>query len=76
MKNFDLHYFNLHPILKNSLLTSGILLVTSIFCFLLQQFVTADAYVPLIFILAIVLISRFSASTVFLLSPISALISH
>ena len=60
MKNFDLYYFNLHPILKNSLLTSGILLVTSIFCFLLQQFVTADAYVPLIFILAIVLISRFT----------------
>lgn len=60
MKNFDLHYFNLHPILKNSLMTSGILLVTSTFCFLLQQFVTADAYVPLIFILAIVLISRFT----------------
>lgn len=60
MKNFALHYFNLHPILKNSLMTSGILLVTSIFCFLLQQFVAADAYVPLIFILAIVLISRFT----------------
>ncbi len=46
---------------KNLALTAGILLLTSAVCALLHTLVSTDSHVPLIFVLAIVVISRFTS---------------
>ena len=47
-------------ILKNSLTTLGILSLVSGLCLLLQLISEADTHVPLLFVLAVVLVSRFT----------------
>ena len=49
-----------HPVRRNIAVTCGVLLLTAAVCAILHQFVTTDAHVPLIFVLAIVVISRFT----------------
>ena len=46
--------------LKDCLITAGILSVTSIICVILQQFSSADTHVPILFVLAVLCVSRFS----------------
>ena len=45
---------------KNLAITIGILTAASAICFILQGFVTTDTHVPLIFVLAVLCISRFT----------------
>lgn len=47
-------------ILQNSLITIGILVLASALCFFFQQIVATDTHVPLIFVLAVLFISRFT----------------
>ncbi len=47
-------------ILKNCGITAGILGVVTVFCFFLQNFTTADTHVPLLFVLGVLLISRYT----------------
>lgn len=49
-----------HRVLKNCLITVGVLGIAALFCFLLQQFVTTDTHVPLLFVLAVLFVSRFT----------------
>ena len=49
-----------HPILKNSLITFFILVLAMLFCFGIQRFSEADTHVPLVFVLAVVLVSRYT----------------
>lgn len=49
-----------HQILKNSLITFFILVLAMLFCFGIQRFSEADTHVPLVFVLAVVLVSRFT----------------
>lgn len=44
----------------NSLITFVILAVAAAFCFVIQQFVSTDTHVPLIFVLAVLFVSRFT----------------
>lgn len=44
--------------LRNCGITVGILGIATVFCFLLQRFVTTDTHVPLLFVLAVLFISR------------------
>ena len=50
----------LPEILKDCLITTGILSVTSIICVILQQFSSADTHVPILFVLAVLCVSRFT----------------
>lgn len=45
-------------VLRDSLITAGILAVTSVLCMLLHQFSSTDTHVPLLFVLAVVVVSR------------------
>ena len=45
---------------KNGLITMGILGTASLIAFLLQQFVSTDTHVPLLFVLAVLFVSRFT----------------
>lgn len=45
---------------KNCLITAAILGIAALFCFLLQQFVTTDTHVPLLFVLAVLFVSRYT----------------
>ncbi len=46
--------------LKNCGITAGILAVATAVCFLLQKFVTTDTHVPLLFVLAVLFVSRYT----------------
>ncbi len=60
---------------KDSLITLGILVVATFFCFLLHQWEQTDSHVPLVFVLAILLISRFTNSYLYgMLSSVIAVI--
>lgn len=50
----------MNMILHNSLITIGILAMASALCFFFQQIVSTDTHVPLIFVLAVLFISRFT----------------
>ena len=52
-------------ILKNSIATVIILLIAACFCFFIQGFSEADTHVPLIFVLAVVLVSRVTEGYVY-----------
>ena len=52
-------------IIKNSFITIGILALASLFCFWLQGLSESDNHVPLIFVLAVVLVSRFTEGYVY-----------
>lgn len=52
-------------ILKNSLITAVILSCVTLFCLLLQQFSTTDTHVPLLFVLAVLFVSRFTDGYVY-----------
>lgn len=45
---------------KNCLITIGILAAASGFCMILRQFVSTDTHVPLLFVLAVLFISRYT----------------
>lgn len=47
-------------VIKNSLITLGILFLAGALCLFLQRFSEADTHVPLVFVLAILFISRFT----------------
>lgn len=45
---------------KNCIITLAILTTSSAFCFLIQRFTSSDTHVPLLFVLAVLMISRFT----------------
>lgn len=47
-------------VIKNSLVTVVILLLSTVLCFVLQKFASTDTHVPLIFVLAVLFVSRFT----------------
>ncbi|MGN1084425.1 MAG: DUF4118 domain-containing protein, partial [Lachnospiraceae bacterium] len=47
---------------RDSLVTLGVLAVATLFCFLLQKGEATDGHAPLLFVLAVLLISRFTES--------------
>jgi len=49
-----------NSLVKNCLITAIVLWIASLFCLLLQQFVTTDIHVPLLFVLAVLFVSRFT----------------
>ncbi len=49
-----------NSLVKNCLITSVVLGIAALFCLLLQQFVTTDIHVPLLFVLAVLFVSRFT----------------
>lgn len=49
-----------NTVMKNCLITAAVLGIAALFCFLLQQFMTADTHVPLLFVLAVLFVSRFT----------------
>ncbi len=50
---------------KNTLITTGILGIAAFIAFLLQQFVSTDTHVPLLFVLAVLFVSRFTDGYVY-----------
>ena len=50
----------LPEILKDCLITAGILSVASIICVILRQFSSTDTHVPMLFVLAVLCVSRFT----------------
>ncbi len=50
----------IYSIAKNSLITIMILLLSTILCFFLRNFASTDTHVPLIFVLAVLFVSRFT----------------
>lgn len=54
-----------NSVIKNCLITGVILGIAASFCFLLQQFVDTDTHVPLLFVLAVLLVSRFTDGYVY-----------
>lgn len=63
-------------ILKNSVITSIILALASFLCFLLQGASPTDTHVPLIFVLAVLCVSRFTTGFVYgILASIIAVIA-
>ena len=50
---------------KNILITTGILGIAALIAFLLQQFVPTDTHVPLLFVLAVLFVSRFTDGYVY-----------
>lgn len=55
----------MRSVIKNTLITVAILGAASLLCFLLMQFVTTDTHVPLIFVLAVLCVSRFTSGYVY-----------
>lgn len=55
----------LSSILKNCLVTIGILGIASVVCFVLQNFATTDTHVPLLFVLAVLFVSRFTEGYIY-----------
>lgn len=49
-----------NTVMKNCLITAAVLGIAAFVCFLLQQFMTADTHVPLLFVLAVLFVSRFT----------------
>lgn len=49
-----------NSVLRNCLMTAAILGVITLLCFILQQFVTTDTHVPLLFVLAVLFVSRYT----------------
>jgi len=49
-----------NSLVKNCLITAIVLGIAALFCLLLQQFVTTDIHVPLLFVLAVLFVSRFT----------------
>lgn len=47
-------------VIKNSLITVVILLLSTVLCFALKNFASTDTHVPLIFVLAVLFVSRFT----------------
>ena len=45
---------------KDCLITAGILIIAALIALLLQQFVSTDTHVPLLFVLAVLFVSRFT----------------
>ncbi len=56
---------NLKNIVKNSMTTIGILLLAAFFCTWIQMFSETDNHVPLLFVFAVVLVSRFTDGYVY-----------
>lgn len=50
----------LPDILKDCLITAGILFVASVICLLLRRFSSTDTHVPMLFVLAVLCVSRFT----------------
>lgn len=50
----------MYLIMKNSLITAAILVLSTMLCFFLQNFASTDTHVPLIFVLAVLFVSRFT----------------
>ena len=64
-----------HKIVRNSLITLSILGMTGVLCMFLQQISEADTHVPLLFVLAVVLVSRFTEGYVYgILASIASVI--
>ena len=55
----------LPEMLKNCLITAGILSVASIICAILQHFSSTDTHVPMLFVLAVLCVSRFTQGYVY-----------
>ena len=49
-----------NQVLYNILITAGILVSASLICIIMQQFSESDTHVPLLFVLAVLFISRFT----------------
>lgn len=56
---------DVEKIMKSSLITLGILVITMIVCFALQGVSETDNHVPLLFVMAVLLISRFTDGYVY-----------
>ena len=56
---------NVKNIVNNSLITCGFLALASVFCFMLQGASTTDSHVPLIFVLSVLCISRFTTGYIY-----------
>ncbi len=54
-----------HGLIRNLLLTVFFLAAASLICFILQRIVTTDTHVPLIFVLAVLCVSRFTNGYVY-----------
>lgn len=54
-----------NSVLRNGLITAAILGVATLICFVLQQFVTTDSHVPLLFVLAVLFVSRYTDGYVY-----------
>lgn len=54
-----------YSVLKNCLITTAIMGAVTLFCFFLQQFVTTDTHVPLLFVLAVLFVSRYTDGYVY-----------
>lgn len=54
-----------NTVMKNCLITAAVLGIAALFCFLLQQFMTTDTHVPLLFVLAVLFVSRFTDGYVY-----------
>ena len=52
-------------IIKNSLITVAILLIAAMVCFSIQRFSETDTHVPLLFVLAVVMVSRLTEGYVY-----------
>ena len=52
-------------IIRNCLVTAGILALASLICILLQRFSSTDTHVPLLFVLAVLFVSRFTSGYVY-----------
>ena len=50
---------------KNILITAGILGIAALIAFFLQQFVSTDTHVPLLFVLAVLFVSRYTEGYVY-----------
>ena len=62
-------------ILKNILITVGIMGAATIVCLALQHFSEADTHVPLLFVLAVVIVARFTEGYVYgILSAMAAVV--
>ena len=55
----------LKSVLKNSGIAFGILGIATVFCFLVQRISESDTHVPLLFVLAVLFVSRFTDGYVY-----------
>ena len=61
-------------VIKNTMVTLGILTAAALTAFLLQHFVSTDTHVPLLFVLAVLFISRFTDGYIYGIAASSAAI--